>query len=83
LPDPREAGPQLARLCADTILGIGVSNIIAVCITDATAATLHATGVTDIHRSSQATDALRPIAGEFTFAVFAAASWGRGCSRRR
>ena len=55
-----------------------VSNAIAVCIIYATAATLHATGVTDIQTSSQAAEALRPIAGEFTFAVFAAGILGTG-----
>ncbi len=75
---PRAAKPQLARIRADTIVGMGVSNMIAVCIIYATAATLHATGVTDIQTSSQAAEALRPIAGEFTFAVFAAGILGTG-----
>jgi Mn2+/Fe2+ NRAMP family transporter len=75
---PRAAKPQLARIRADTIVGIGVSNMIAVCIIYATAATLHATGVTDIQTSSQAAEALRPVAGEFTFAVFAAGILGTG-----
>ncbi len=34
--------------------------------------------MTDIQTSSQAADALRPIAGEFTFAVFAAGILGTG-----
>ena len=75
---PQDARPQLARIRADTIVGMGVSNIIAVCIIYATAATLHATGVTDIQTSSQAAEALRPVAGEFTFAVFAAGILGTG-----
>jgi len=33
---------------------------------------LNAGGITDIQTSSQAAEALRPIAGEFTFALFAA-----------
>jgi Mn2+/Fe2+ NRAMP family transporter len=37
-----------------------------------TAATLNASGVTDIQTSSQAAEALRPIAGVFTFALFVA-----------
>lgn len=44
----------------------------------ATAVTLHASGVTIIQTSSQAAEALRPIAGAFTFAVFAAGIVGTG-----
>jgi Mn2+/Fe2+ NRAMP family transporter len=51
---------------------MGVSNLIALFIIFATAATLNAAGVTDIQTSSQAAEALRPIAGVFTFALFAA-----------
>jgi NRAMP (natural resistance-associated macrophage protein)-like metal ion transporter len=68
---PREAGPELARIRTDTLVGMGISNAIALCIIFATAATLHANGVTEIQTSSQAAEALRPIAGVFTFAVFA------------
>jgi hypothetical protein len=46
--------------------------LIALFIIFATAATLNASGVTDIQTSSQAAGALRPIAGVFTFALFAA-----------
>jgi len=69
---PRDAGPELARIRNDTIVGMGISNLIALCIIFATAATLNAGGVTDIQTSSQAAEALRPIAGAFTFALFAA-----------
>jgi hypothetical protein len=50
---------------------MGISNLIALFIIFATAATLNAGGVTDIQTSSQAAEALRPIAGVFTFALFA------------
>src|ERR1041385_3690454 len=69
---PREAGPELSRIRTDTIVGMGVSNIIALCIIFATAATLNANGVTEIQTSAQAAEALRPVAGIFTFALFAA-----------
>jgi Mn2+/Fe2+ NRAMP family transporter len=68
---PRNAGPELARIRFDTIVGMGVSNLIAIFIIFATAATLNAHGVTNIQTSSQAAEALRPIAGEFAFALFA------------
>jgi Mn2+/Fe2+ NRAMP family transporter len=69
---PRDAGQELSRIRADTFVGMGISNLIALFIIFATAATLNASGVTDIQTSSQAAEALRPIAGEFTFALFAA-----------
>jgi NRAMP (natural resistance-associated macrophage protein)-like metal ion transporter len=69
---PREAGPELSRIRTDTIVGMGISNLIALCIIFATAATLNANGVIDIQTSSQAAEALRPVAGVFTFALFAA-----------
>lgn len=68
---PREAGRELSRIRIDTMVGMGVSNVIALFIIYATAATLHANGVTDIQTSSQAAEALRPVAGVFTFALFA------------
>ena len=69
---PRDAGPELSRIRADTFVGMGISNLVALFIIFATAATLNANGVTDIQTSSQAAEALRPVAGEFTFALFAA-----------
>jgi Mn2+/Fe2+ NRAMP family transporter len=63
---PRDAGPELARIRTDTIVGMGISNLIALCIIFATAA------------SSQAAEALRPVAGEFTFALFAIGIIGTG-----
>ncbi len=75
---PDEAPRQLGRIRADTYLGMGFSNLISWFIIVTTAATLNAHGVTDIATSSQAAEALRPIAGEFTFAVFAAGIIGIG-----
>ena len=69
---PRDSGPELSRIRTDTIVGMGISNLIALCIIFATAATLNVNGVTDIQTSSQAAEALRPVAGVFTFALFAA-----------
>ena len=67
---PKSAGPELARIRIDTLIGMGISNIIALFIIFATAATLHAHGVTNIQTASQAAGALRPIAGQFAFALF-------------
>ncbi|WP_081504177.1 NRAMP family divalent metal transporter [Sphingomonas sp. PAMC 26621] len=74
----RSAGTELRRIRTDTMIGMGFSNLIALFIIWATAATLHASGVTNIQTSSQAAEALRPIAGPFTFFVFAAGIIGTG-----
>ena len=75
---PREAGPELARIRIDTLSGMTFSNIVAIAIVFATAATLNAHGVTDIATSAQAAEALRPIAGQFAFALFALGIIGTG-----
>ena len=75
---PAEAGPELRRIRTDTWVGMGFSNLISLFIIFATAATLHAQGITDIQTSGQAAEALRPIAGAFAFAVFAIGIIGTG-----
>ena len=75
---PAQAPRQLARIQLDTLVGMGFSNIIALFIMLTTAATLNAHGVKDIQTSSQAAEALRPIAGEFAFAIFALGIIGTG-----
>ena len=76
--DPAEAPAQLSRIRFDTYVGMGYSNVISLFIIVSTAATLHASGITDIQTSAQAAEALRPIAGLFTFALFAAGIIGIG-----
>lgn len=70
--------PELQRIRVDTWVGMAFSNAVALCIIFATAATLHAHGVTEIQTSSQAAEALRPIAGPFTFALFSMGIIGTG-----
>jgi NRAMP (natural resistance-associated macrophage protein)-like metal ion transporter len=62
----------------DTILGMVVSNTIAFFIIVTTAATLHANGVTHIETAAQAAEALRPIAGDLAFILFALGIIGTG-----
>ena len=57
---------------------MAISNLIALFIVLTTAATLHVAGVTDIETSAQAAEALRPIAGDFAFTLFAAGIVGTG-----
>jgi NRAMP (natural resistance-associated macrophage protein)-like metal ion transporter len=75
---PSQAPAEMSRIRLDTYFGMAASNLIALFIVITTAATLHAHGVTDIQTSSQAAEALRPIAGAFAFAVFAAGIIGTG-----
>ena len=62
----------------DTWTGMTISNVIAFFIIVTTAATLHAHGVTEVNTAAQAAEALRPIAGQLTFALFAAGIIGTG-----
>jgi Mn2+/Fe2+ NRAMP family transporter len=75
---PWEAPAEFTRIRIDTYLGMALSNVIAFFIVVTTATTLHAHGVTDIQTSAQAAEALRSIAGPFTFFVFAAGIIGTG-----
>jgi NRAMP (natural resistance-associated macrophage protein)-like metal ion transporter len=72
-------GPRaLGRIKIDTLVGMAFSNLVALAIMVTTAATLNAGGVTQIDTAAQAAEALRPIAGEFAFVVFAAGIIGTG-----
>ena len=75
---PEYAAEHLARIKQDTSFGMIFSNVIALCIVVATAVTLNMHGITNIQTSSQAAEALRPVAGEFAFAIFALGIIGTG-----
>lgn len=75
---PRQASKSLARIRLDTWIGMGFSNLVAFFIVLGTAATLHANGVGHIDTAAQAAEALRPIAGDLTFGLFAAGIIGTG-----
>jgi Mn2+/Fe2+ NRAMP family transporter len=69
---------QLKRITMDTSLGMGFSNTVAFFIILTAAVTLNAHGITDIQTSAQAAEALRPLAGDFTFWLFSAGIVGTG-----
>src|SRR5262249_16783735 len=69
---------QLRRIRFDTFVGMGFSNAIAWCIIVSTGATLHSAGVMNIESAAQAAEALRPIAGNFTFLLFSLGIIGTG-----
>jgi Mn2+/Fe2+ NRAMP family transporter len=76
--DPRAAGAELRRIRWDTWSGMFYSDLTAYFIILATAVTLHAAGTTDINTAAQAASALRPLAGDFAFMLFALGILGVG-----
>ena len=75
---PESARAHLSRIKADTWMGMGFSSLVAFFIMLSTAATLHLHGITQIETSAQAAEALRPLAGEFTFLLFSLGIIGTG-----
>ena len=75
---PEEAKHELPRIRFDTFVGMGISNIVALAVMIATAATLHAAGKTNIQTAADAAEALRPVAGPFAFALFSLGIVGTG-----
>ena len=69
---------HLQRIRFDTYVGMFFSNLIGLFIIITTAATLSASGITDIGTAEQAALALRPLAGDFAFALFALGIIGTG-----
>jgi NRAMP (natural resistance-associated macrophage protein)-like metal ion transporter len=75
---PRTAKRQFRQMRFDTLVGMAFSNLISIIIIMATAATLHQQGITQIDSAAQAAEALRPVAGNFAFALFALGIIGTG-----
>lgn len=75
---PGEAPAELDRIRLDTFFGMAVSNLVAMAIMLSTAATLHMSGKTEIGSAADAAEALRPIAGDFAFALFSLGIIGTG-----
>ncbi len=66
------------RIFVDTTVGMIFSNLVAGFIVITAAAALHANGVTEIRTAAEAAEALRPVAGDLTFALFAIGIIGTG-----
>jgi Mn2+/Fe2+ NRAMP family transporter len=69
--DGHDAPKELRRIKWDTWSGMFYSDISSYFIILATAMTLNVAGITDIQTAAQAAAALKPLAGEFAFALFA------------
>jgi NRAMP (natural resistance-associated macrophage protein)-like metal ion transporter len=75
---PEQAPANFRRMKADTFFGMGVSNLIAFFVVLTAALALNAKGMTDIQTSAQAAAALKPIAGQLAFWLFALGIIGTG-----
>jgi len=73
-----QARDALKRIRWDTIVGMAVSNIVALAIILGTATTLHAAGKTDIQSAADAAQALKPLAGSLAFVTFSLGIVGTG-----
>jgi NRAMP (natural resistance-associated macrophage protein)-like metal ion transporter len=67
---PEDAPAQTRRIRLDTYAGMIFSNMIALSIMFGSAATLHASGHTDVASAADAAAALKPVAGAFASAIF-------------
>jgi Mn2+/Fe2+ NRAMP family transporter len=69
---PATTRRAVRRMRLDTIVGMVFSNSIAFFVMLMGAIVLHGGGITDVQTAAQAAQALRPLAGDFAFALFAA-----------
>lgn len=69
--DKTHAAAEFRRMRIDTWGGTAFTHMIAIAIMISTAVTLNAAGITTITTAADAAEALRPLAGEFAFALFA------------
>ncbi len=75
---PEQAPDQLSTMQTDTWVGMAFSNVVAFFIILTAAVVLNAHGIKDIQTSSQAAEALRPVAGRFAFLLFSLGIIGTG-----
>jgi len=75
---PEQGRRELQRIRLDTYIGMGFANLVALAIMITAAATLHAKGMTNIASSTEAAQALRPVAGVYAFAIFTLGIVGTG-----
>jgi NRAMP (natural resistance-associated macrophage protein)-like metal ion transporter len=75
---PEQGAKQLGAMQMDTWVGMAFSNGVAFFIILTAAVVLNAHGIKDIQTSSQAAEALRPVAGRFAFLLFSLGIIGTG-----
>ena len=77
LPHPARERLFLRRIRVDTVVGMCFSNAVALCIVVAAGVTLHGQAA-QVDSAAQAAQALRPVAGDFAFWLFALGIVGTG-----
>ena len=75
---PKLAKNDVHDMRVDTIVGMFFSNLVMFFIILTTATTLGAHGITNINTADQAAQALRPLAGDFAYVLFAVGIIGTG-----
>lgn len=75
---PRIRNKDIRQMRLDTAIGMFFSNLITFFIIVVTASTLHLNNISNIQTATDAAVALRPIAGNFAFILFAAGIMGTG-----
>ncbi len=75
---PKITKKDIREMRLDTSIGMFFSNLVMFFIIVTVASTLGMKNITSIQTASQAAEALRPLAGNFTFLIFAAGIIGTG-----
>jgi NRAMP (natural resistance-associated macrophage protein)-like metal ion transporter len=75
---PRVSKGELHGMRTDTVIGMFFSNLVMFFVILTAATTLASNGITNIETASQAAEALRPLAGDFAFVLFALGILGTG-----
>lgn len=75
---PKVFRRDIREMRLDTIVGMFFSNMVMFFIIATTASTLAVHGITQIETADQAAQALRPLAGDFAYLLFAAGIIGTG-----
>jgi len=75
---PKVKSKEVKKMRADTVFGMIFSNVMTFSIIITSAATLHANGIYDIETPQQVALALKPLAGDFAYWLFAFGMIGIG-----
>jgi NRAMP (natural resistance-associated macrophage protein)-like metal ion transporter len=75
---PEISGRDIRAMRVDTVAGMLFSNLVMFFIMATTASTLYLAGINNIETGVQAAEALRPLAGDFAYLLFAAGIVGTG-----
>ncbi len=78
LKSPEQGNRQLGTMRTGTWIGMAFSNVVGFFIILTAAVVLNAHGIKDIQTTSQAAEALRPVAGRFAFLLFSLGIIGTG-----